>query len=130
MAPKAKAGARAKGKARAKAVARIAARGLPALPAPLVPERWYGLPAGQEILTQLRTGQLLQVEVDRGTLMAEILGVHPRDAEGVFVEIGYRGGSTESIQRWGRSAQEQGRDLLLHLCTSARGCRANVADRL
>eukprot|EP00971_Amphidinium_carterae_P106812 2115797-Amphidinium_carterae.1 len=39
MAPKAKAGARAKGKAKAKAGFRLAARGLPALPAPLVPDR-------------------------------------------------------------------------------------------
>eukprot|EP00971_Amphidinium_carterae_P178033 3530995-Amphidinium_carterae.1 len=56
---KAKAAAKAKAKPKAKAGARLA-RGLPILPAALIPETWYGLPAGRGVLEQLRAGQLLQ----------------------------------------------------------------------
>eukprot|EP00971_Amphidinium_carterae_P044117 868137-Amphidinium_carterae.1 len=63
-------------------------------------------------------------------MLAEVLAVHPRDAEGLFAEIAFRGGSTTSIQAWGDGARKQGQNLLLHLCASARGCRANVAGRV
>eukprot|EP00971_Amphidinium_carterae_P326610 6457503-Amphidinium_carterae.1 len=127
MPPKAKPKAKAKAKAKARP---WRGRVLPVLPAPLVPEQWYVLPGGQGILEQLRSGQLLQVEVEGGTALLEILGLHPRDPQGIFIETGFRGGSTETIQRWGDTARAQHRDLLLHLCCGARGCQSDVAGRL
>eukprot|EP00971_Amphidinium_carterae_P209442 4154664-Amphidinium_carterae.1 len=129
MPPKAK--PKAKAKAKAKAVAgRWRARVLPALPAALVPERWYSLPGGQSSLEQIRTGQLVQVDVEGGFMMLEVLGIHPRDPQGMYLEVAFRGGSSEAVQRWGDSAREQNRDLLLHLCCGTRRCQSDVAGRL
>eukprot|EP00971_Amphidinium_carterae_P268456 5326007-Amphidinium_carterae.5 len=112
MAPKAK----PKAKTRAKPKAGFRARGLPDLPAPLVPDRWYVLPGAQDVVEQLRTGQLVQVEEMHGTLLAEVIGAHPRDGAGLFLEVGFRGGSTDQIQSGGTQRRAKERTCC---CTSA-----------
>eukprot|EP00971_Amphidinium_carterae_P334869 6470397-Amphidinium_carterae.1 len=129
MAPKAKAVAKGKAKPKARAGVRVV-RGLPAIPAPLVPEQWYLSPAGQAVVDQLQVGHLLQAEVGGGSMLVEVLGIHPRDGHGVFIESGFRGGSTVNIQKWGEAARTQGRDLLVHLCAGVRACPGDAPGRL